>query len=517
VIDLVIAGGEVIDGSGRPPRAADVAVRAGRIEHVGALPPDVEAPARIDAAGMLVMPGFIDAHVHLEGLLPREPMPPQLLAQGVTTVIVGQDGTSLAPGSQATVDHMARYFAAVNGAVPPAPRDRTTVADMLEDLDGAAVNVAYLIPNGNLRLEVVGLEDRPARPDELRAMQRLVAQGMDEGAVGLSTGLDYIPSRYAGTAEIGALCQAMGRQRGVYVSHMRGYGARAPEGVAEMYEIARGADVPVHISHYSGPAEIHLPLIERGLEDGVSVTFDTYPYSASATILSMLLLPGWVQEGPLEEVAARLADPQVRARLTDVWADGAAAPFERITLSAVAAPEHRWMEGMRITEAAARAGLAPGELVCDILADSRLAVGGVMARDTYKEPDIRALLRHPAHVAGSDGVYVGGHPHPRGFGTFARLLGVHTRELGDWDWSEAVEHLATRPARRFGLGGRGRLETGCAADIVVLDPLRVRDLATYDQPTRLAEGVEHVIVNGVPVLSGGNPTGARPGRALRPG
>jgi len=463
-----------------------------------------------------VTPGFIDAHVHLEGALPRDPVQPQLLAQGVTTVIVGQDGTSLGPGSKATVDHMARYFAAVNGAVPPAARQWTSVADVLADLDGSAVNAAYLMPNGNLRLEVLGTAERPARPDEVRAMQRLVAQGMEEGAAGLSTGLDYVPSRYADTAEITELSRAMGTRRGVYVTHMRGYGARAPQGVGEVYEIARGSEVPVHISHYSGPAEIHLPLIEDGLAAGLRVSFDTYPYSASATILSMLLLPGWVQEGSVDEVAARLGDPQVRARLREEWADGAGASFDRITLSAVAAPEHRWMEGLRITDAAARAGADAEDLVCDILEASGLAVGGVMVRDTYTEPDIRALLRHRAHVAGSDGVYVGGHPHPRGYGTFARLLGVHTRELRDWDWSTAVAHLATRTAERFGLADRGRLAPGFAADIAVFDPTGVRDRATYQEPTRLAEGVEHVVVNGVPVLAGGRPTGARPGRALRP-
>jgi N-acyl-D-amino-acid deacylase len=516
MIDILIAGGVVIDGSGAAPRPADVAVRGGRIEHVGTLAADAEARERIDAGGLLITPGFVDAHVHLEGILAQARIQPQLLAQGVTTVIVGQDGTSLAPGSKATVDHMARYFAAVNGPVAAARRERTTVADILGDLDGSSVNVAYLIPNGNLRLDAIGAADRPARPEEVRAMQRIVAQGMEDGAVGVSTGLDYVPSRYADAAEIAALCRAMKPARGVYVTHMRGYGARAPQGIAEVFQIARAADVPVHISHYSGPADIHLPLVEQGLADEISVTFDTYPYSASATILSMLLLPGWVQEGPVDEVAARLSEPHVRARLAREWADGAPPPFDRITLSAVAAPQHRWMEGLVVAQAAERAGVDPAELVCDILADSGLAVGGVMARDTYKEPDIRALLRHPAHVAGSDGVYVGGHPHPRGYGTFARLLGLHTRELGDWDWATAVQHMATRPAARFGLRGRGRIERGCAADIVVLDPRRVRDLATYDTPTRLAQGVEHVIVNGVRVLADGQPTGACPGRALRP-
>jgi N-acyl-D-amino-acid deacylase len=412
---------------------------------------------------------------------------------------------------------MAAYFAAVNGPVAPSARDWTSVADVLADLEGSAVNAAYLIPNGNLRLDVIGPSSRPARADEVSAMQRLVAQGMEDGAVGVSTGLDYVPSRYADTAEITALCGAMAATgRGVYVTHMRGYGARAPDGVAEVYDIARGSGAPVHISHYSGPAEIHLPLIDRGVAEGLAVSFDTYPYSSSATILSMLLLPDWAQEGGVDEVAGRLGDPAVRARLAREWANGAPPPFDRITLSAVAAPEHRWMEGLRIVDAAQRAGADPRELVCEILAASRLAVGGVMARDTYTEPDIRALLAHPAHVAGSDGVYVGGHPHPRGYGTFARLLGLHTRELGDLDWPSAVEHLASRTAQRFGLLDRGRLAPGCAADIAVFDPARVRDRATYEQPLLLAEGVEHVVVNGVRVLADGRPTGALPGRALRP-
>jgi N-acyl-D-amino-acid deacylase len=517
VIDVLISGGMVVDGSGDAPFAADVAVQGGRVAEVGRLPQDAEAAERIDATGMLVTPGFIDAHVHLEGELQRDPAVLPMLRQGVTTAIVGQDGTSLAPGTKATVRHMARYFAAINGAMPPTARAHTSVADMLADLDGAAINAAYLVPNGNLRLDVVGSAMRAARPDEVRAMQRLAQQGMADGAIGLSTGLDYIPSRYADTAEIIALCRAIAGSGGVYVTHMRGYGDRAPAGVAEVYEIAREAGLAVHISHYSGPAEIHLPLIEAGLAEGLRVTFDAYPYSASSTTLAMLLLPAWVQEGEIDDVVERLADSGVRARLDQEWGGGDAPAFHRITVSAVAAESHRWMEGLKLHEAAGRSGTDVTSLVCDVLGASDLAVGGVLERDTYTESDIRAMLRHDVHMAGSDGVHVGSRPHPRAYGTFARLLGVHTRDLGDWNWVGAVTHLATRAAGTFGLADRGRLAPGMAADVVVFDPATIRDHATYADPRRLSDGVEHVLVNGVRVLADGEPTGARPGRALRPG
>ena len=324
---------------------------------------------------------------------------------------------------------LALFAPGFNGNPPGLDYSWRTVEEYLRRFDGTtALNVAYLIPNGNIRMEVMGLDQRPATDDELEAMKRLVRQGMDAGAVGLSTGLDYIPSLYADAREISALCEAIVPSNGIYVTHMRGYGSHAPIGMQEVDDIVRRSGVAAHISHYNGPAEILLPLIDRGRALGYDLTFDTYPYLAGSTILGMIALPSWVQQGGIEATLQRLGDPQVRARLRSEWFSGPLHyPLSSTTIAMVADPAWQWAEGQTVVEAAKQAGLEPGEFVCQILLACELAVGIVAFGGDRTEADVRAILRHPAHMAGSDGIFRGGFPHPRGLGAFARYVGRHTR------------------------------------------------------------------------------------------
>jgi N-acyl-D-amino-acid deacylase len=519
MFDLLLKSGWVIDGSGGPPYRADVALRETKIADVGRLD-GARAKRILDVTGLYVVPGFIDAHVHGDLMLLADPIHMPALRQGVTTYVIGQDGSSFAPASPATLDYMSRYTAGFNGNPAGIARDWQSIDEYLAHFDGqTAINVAFLIPNGNIRIEVMGLESRPPRDDELRAMQKLVREGMEAGAVGLSTGLDYIPSLYADAREIAALCEAIVPDNGVYVTHMRGYGPRAPIGMQEVYEIAQAAGVPAHVSHYNGPADLLLPLIDQGRALGLDLTFDTYPYLAASTILGMVALPAWVQAGGIAATLERLQEPAVRARLKSDWFTGPT-PYalENLTISMVAHADWRWAEGQTVTAAALEAKLDPGDFVCEILSACGMAVGIVGFRPGDRtEADVRAILRHPAHMAGSDGIFCGGFPHPRGWGAFARYLGYHTRQLGDYSWADAVTHLASHAARRFRLTDRGLIRTGLAADIAVFDPARVIDRATYAAGRTLADGVEHVIVNGTLALENGEPTGATPGRGLRRG
>jgi len=519
--DLILKNGWVIDGTGGPAFRGDVALLDTIIAEVGRLDGAEAHAARVlDVADRYIVPGFIDAHVHGDLMLLADPVHLPALRQGVTTYIIGQDGSSFAPASPATLDYMRRYTAGFNGNPAAVVADWRTIDEYLARFDRAtALNVAYLIPNGNVRMEVMGLDPRPAGDDEIRAMQALVRQGMDSGAVGLSTGLDYIPSRYADAREIAALCAEIAPVDGVYVTHMRGYGPKASEGMAEVYEIARSSGAAAHVSHYNGPADLLLPLIDQGRAMDLDLTFDTYPYLAGSTILGMVALPPWVQAGGIEPTLQRLADPAIRARLNTEWfSTPTPYPLDTTTIAMVADPKWRWAEGMKVTAAAAHAGLAAGDFVCEVLLASGMAVGivGFRAGDRT-EADVRAILRHPAHMAGSDGIFCGGFPHPRGWGAFARYLGYHTRKLGDYTWPEAVTHLATHAARRFRLNDRGLLRPGYVADIAVFDPANVTDRSTYAAGRTTAEGVDHVLVNGTLVLENGNPTGATPGRALRRG
>jgi N-acyl-D-amino-acid deacylase len=517
--DLILKGGWVIDGTGGPAFKADVAVLDSKIAEVGHLG-DSSAKRIIDATGLTIVPGFIDAHVHGDLMLLADPIHLPALRQGVTTYIIGQDGSSFAPGSSATIDYMRRYTAGFNGNPEGIEYDWNTVEQYLDRFDRkVAINVAYLIPNGNVRMEVMGHDPRAATDDELKAMQRLVRQGMDAGAVGLSTGLDYLPSRFADAREIAALCEAIVADDGVYVTHMRAYGQNAAIGMEEVYEIAQRSGVAAHVSHYNGPANLLLPLIDRGLAMGLDLTYDTYPYLAGSTILGMVALPPWAQEGGIEATLERLADRSVRARLDAEWFSNIVQyPLEKMHLAMVADPSWRWAEGMTVSEAAAQAGLSPCDFVCDILGASGLAVGVVNFRANDRtEEDVRAILRHPSHMAGSDGIFRGGFPHPRGWGAFARYLGYHTRTLGDYTWPEAITHLATHAARRYRLTDRGLVRPGLVADLAVLDRLTVTDRSTYAAGRALAEGVKHVIVDGILALEDGEPTGKTPGRALRRG
>ncbi|MGN9837030.1 N-acyl-D-amino-acid deacylase family protein [Nonomuraea sp. H19] len=536
--DVVISGGRVLDGTGAPPYRADVAIGGDRIAAVGRLD-GAQADTVIDASGRFVAPGFVDCHAHGDAAVFDPAVQRAALRQGVTTFVLGQDGLSFAPGSAETVAYAARYFAAVNGPLPVGARSGgasfagalsagsplagvvafdeapyegpLSVGELLDGYDRAvALNTAYLLPHGTIRYDVMGPSPDPAAPGDLARMRRHVERGLSEGAAGLSSGLEYLPGRYASAAELAALCEPLGGLP--YVTHMRAYGAAAGAGMAEAVDIAARSGAAVHVSHLHGPADVLLPLVEDALAEDVDLTFDTYPYLRGNTILAMVVLPPAVPGAETGRALEMIASGEL-----DEWWPTLERTWPRLTVSY--APGMEWTEGLSMVAAAERAGVTPAELCRRLLTETRLEAGVVIARTDEGpegEESVRRMLRHPSHTGGSDGIYVGGHPHPRGYGAFARFLGRHVRELGDWTWEQAVVHLAGHPARRFGLADRGLVRAGSGADVVVFDPAAVADRATYADPRRLATGVDDVLVSGVRVLAGGELTGATPGRALRP-
>jgi N-acyl-D-amino-acid deacylase len=362
---------------------------------------------------------------------------------------------------------------------------------------------------------VLGLADRRATPDEMLSMRRLVREAMEQGAVGLSSGLDYIPSRYADTQELVDLCREIAPFGGVYVTHMRSY---TPEGVFgamdEVSTIARDAAVGVHISHFNARADQVLPRVDRDRAVGIDLTYDLYPYLAGSSILAMVALPPWVQEGGNEATLGRLRDVRVRTQL-EQWFREPKYAHSDLQLSAIAAPKYRHLEGKMLLDAAAAVGQSPGEFICNVLSESELMVGIVHFHRGRSDADIHSMMRHPAHMAGSDGIFVGSRPHPRGWGAFARYLGRYVRDEKQWSIEDAVYHLAGHAARRFELSDRGAIAPGKVADIVCLDANRLTDRATFENGRQCATGVEHVWVNGQCVLHCGMRTSALPGRGLR--
>lgn len=527
MFDYLITNGRVVDGSGLPWFAADVGITGDRITAVGRLG---RAGARntIDAAGRVVCPGFVDAHVHGDLPLLADPAHEPGVRQGVTTHVIGQDGVAFAPASPETMAYMRRYTAGFNGNLRTPGRDWRSVLKFLAQFDGqCAINACTLIPNGNVRMEVMGLDPRRPQPDELAKMQAIVREGMEQGAVGLSSGLDYVPSIYADEDELTALCEAIAPYGGVYVTHMRGYNPqKAPAALQEVFNIGKRAGCAVHVSHFNCLADQTIPLLDAARADGVDVTFDLYCYLYGSTIVAMLTLPPETLEGGSEATVARLKLPATRKKLEAAFANPRF-PIDTIRLASLPHPEWQKYEGLTLAEAcAAHLGREQGadaprsprevlDFTCDLLIATDLAAGCVIRHFAERqESDILKLMRHPLMMAGSDGIYVGGRPHPRGTGCFARYLGHHVRN-GDWSLEEAVMKCSYHVARRFGLKDRGLIREGLAADVVVFDADRIADRSTFDDGKALAEGVEHVFVNGTPVLLNGERTPARPGRGLK--
>ncbi|GAA2527928.1 amidohydrolase family protein [Microbacterium mitrae] len=513
----LLIGGFVVTGD--TVTRADVRLQDGVIAAIGNLQATT-ADTVIDCAGHLIMPGFIDTHSHVDGIIFDAAVQEALLAQGITTVIGGQTGVSFAPGDGTFASE---YFAAINGSHHTFAGG--SVADLLATYDGATpLNVAYAVPAGTIRAAVCGRRTEPADADEIAAMVRMVAAGMADGAVGLSTGLDYVPGLFQSAEEIAQLTVPVAAAGGVYISHMRGgYEANSREGIVEIRDIAARSGVSVHISHFHADPPLVTALMNELTGAGIPATFDLYPYARGCTLLAMPLLPPELSNEPVEHVLAVLNDATARERLRADWFGqverkaslGPAWP-EMITLAHLDSPDYAWAHGLTIAEAATRVGVDAITFTLDVLLATRLRANAVMAVQSPRpDAELAEILADPRFQGGSDGIFIGAHPHPRARGSFARYLEVFVRERATWTWPEAAERLSAAPAATFGLGQRGRIEVGWIADLIVVDPEQVAAHATYEHPNALARGIDDVFVAGVAVRRGGALTGNMPGAGLR--
>ncbi|SFB52339.1 N-acyl-D-amino-acid deacylase [Amycolatopsis marina] len=525
-MDLVIRGARIADGTGQPLYSGDVGVSAGRIAEITGAG-TLTGRRTVDADGLVLAPGFIDMHSHSDLQLLAAPDHLVKLGQGVTTEVLGQDGLSYAPVDDTTLEALRAQLAGWNDDPPGFEWDWRSVGGYLDRLDrGVAVNAAYLVPQGTVRMLAVGWTDRPATAAELDRMRELVATGLDEGAVGMSAGLTYTPGMYADTAELVSLCEVVGARGGYFCPHHRSYGAGALEAFAEMVDVSRRAGCPLHLAHATmnfsvnrGRAPELLGLLDTAIADGCDISLDTYPYLPGATYLSALL-PSWAAEGGLDATLRRLSDPDTRERIRsaieDTGSDGAhgvPVDWTGIEINAVRRPENEHLLGHTVAESARRAGMAPAALYFEVLLSERLGTSCLM--HVGDEDNVRTIMRHAAHTGGSDGLLVGARPHPRAWGTFPRYLGHYVRELGVLDLAECVAHLTGRAARRLRLADRGLVRCGHAADIVLFDPATVTDTATFAEPRQQPAGIPHVWVNGVAAIEDGRPTGALAGHSLR--
>ena len=517
----VLRGGTVVDGTGGDAREADVEILGDRIGVIGDIPAQ-EGDDVVDCRGRLVMPGFIDAHAHADGAVFRSDVQLALLRQGVTTVIGGQDGVSYAPGDGVWAS---RYFAAINGTHPTYAGGG--VAELLGTYDGTTpLNVGYLVPAGTVRHEVMGMATGRADAAQLTRMQRLVADGLDAGALGLSTGLDYVPGIFADADELAQLCAPLAPADALYVTHMRGgYETNTAAGLQEVVAIcAPGAahdGVRGHVSHLHVDADDAERLLTEAAASGADLSFDMYPYTRGCTLVSMAVLPPEYSAMDVDDAIARLSDPAQRARLRDEWFPTVAHKpslgpdwASMIRVGHTPAKDWAWAPGRTLAEIADRRQTSVEEATLDLLVAGRMEVNAVMAvRDERPVDNLAQLFAHPGHTGGSDGIFIGAVPHPRAWGAFGRFLGTYVGR--SFTWEGAAVHLAARAAERFGLADRGMLRPGAAADVAIVDPAAVTDAATYDDPQQPVRGIDDVFVNGTHVLRGGGLTGVLAGRGLR--
>jgi dihydroorotase/N-acyl-D-amino-acid deacylase len=499
--DIVLRNARVVDGTGSPWFRGDVAVKGDTIAAVGPALAG-EAERVVDLAGHVVAPGFLDVHTHARHGIFEVPTADNYVLQGVTTLFEGQDGSSPLPVG----DFLARV-----AALPP------------------AVNFGTFVGHGSVREAVMGLDDRAPTSEELERMVAIVTDAMREGAFGLSTGLFYVPGAFARTDEVVALARAAGRGGGIHVSHMRDEAAGVLASVRETITIGEEGGLPTQVTHHKiiGPASWGrsaetLRLVEEARRRGVDVTIDQYPYTASSTSFVGALFPPWALEGGPAALAERLADPTNRARIREVVV--AKIRDERgggdaSRLQVAACPHDPSLDGKDLATALRERDREPTiEEAADLVLEIVDGGGATGIFHAMAEEDVERILASPFAMVASDGgipVFGHGRPHPRSYGTFARVLGVYVREKNLLRLEEAVRKMTSLPAVRVGLTDRGLIRPGLKADLTVFDPATIRDRATFAEPHAYAQGVSFVLVNGVVVVDEGRLSGARPGRVLR--
>lgn len=519
MFDVIVRHGTVIDGSKARRFSADVGIVGDRIDAVGDLS---AAPAslEIDASGKIVAPGFIDLHNHSDGWMLKTPHLAAKTTQGFTTEVLMADGISYAPVRPDNVADWVFYLRSLNALRMDEYRGWQSLEDFLREFDRRNVqNGAVHVPYANVRVNACGWGRAPADDFQMREIQDSIRRGMDAGAVGLSTGLDYISECFAGTDELAAACSAISEQRGLYVTHVR-YKLGTLAGIREAVEIGRRARVPVHVSHLKAPdtaaAEQILEYIDRKARQEVDFSFDVYPYQPGSTMLSFLLPYEVWEQGPLAALR-KLTDPAVQRRFAS-GLDNYDLDLDRIHIAWTQGKENGRHQGKRLSEYVAETGRPAAEALCNLLIEERLAV--LLVFNQGDDALVHPFLGHDLYLMGSDGIFFeDGVVHPRVYGSATRLLGPCVRDWKLFSLEDAVFKLSGGPARRFGLADRGSIRPGGFADVVVFDADTVCDRATYDRPHQFSAGIEHVLVNGVPVIRDGEPLqqfgNTWPGRALR--
>ena len=526
--DLLISGGVVYDGLGNPGQEIDIAIKAGKIVSIGKSIAKNKAKNVIEAGGLAISPGFIDAHTHTDVELIANPKAESHIRQGITTEISGNCGSSPFPIADKVLDEWKERLKD-EFDIEPDWNDITGFFQRLEK-QGMALNYATHVGHGNIRGKVVGFHDQPPSEIQLAEMKSLVEENIKTGALGLSTGLEYSPGSYAETKEIIELCHSVSKLKGIYATHMRDEGDHLLEAIEEAIRIARSANVSVEIAHFKTAypgnwtkIDDALAMVEKADEEGIRIMIDRYPYIAASTGLDFFF-PMWAKQGTNKDFLARLKDPGLDEQLRSYSGqqEKKIGSWDKILLSSIFSEKNKKFEGLNIIEASAQTGKDPYDFMRDLLIEEENRVS--MIEFIMNEDNLKQILAHPLSIIGSDGSAVApygvlhkGKPHPRFYGTFPRILGKYIREDKIMTLPRAIQKMTSLTAQKFCLMKRGQIKEDYFADLVVFDPDTIIDKSTWEDPHQYPAGIKYVIVNGETVISEGEHTGMLTGRILRNG
>ena len=508
MFDLLIKEGNIVDGTGNPRYKSDIGILGDKIVFIGNSD-DKESKETINAKGLIVSPGFIDTHTHHDGVLLNDPQHASSLRQGVTTEILGQDGLSYAPLSSENYKIQRRYLGGILGT-PPDNLDMSTIESFRSHYHKkVSINTAYPVSHGALRMETVGFYDKPLTGKNLDYAKNLLEDGLNQGSVGLATGMSYHPNAWSTTEELIELCKVVQKYDGVYITHLRdvnterGFGGG---GVPEALEIGRKSGVKVHFSHTRTSAENAgkvsevLELIDKAKSEGVECTLELYPYPTGSSFL-LSSLPSWAHEGGPDDILIRLNDLDSRKKIIESLKNNTKRQMESVLLSYL--PNNPELEGMTVAELSEIRNISMGDLICDLLIEQDLQVGfwqvPPQSISTWRQisKDAMDFISREDYMIGSDSIHIGSVPHPRAYGTFPRFIGRLRRQFKVISLEKMIQRVSNNPANTFNLSKRGLIKKGNFADIVIFDEDKMIDTATYDDPKQYPLGIPYVVVNGI--------------------
>lgn len=526
---FTVKGAMIVDGSGQDGFRGDVIVEEGVIQRISKSFITDTVGKIIDGDKLVLSPGFIDMHSHSDLGVIADKAHLSKVTQGVTLEVVGQDGLSYVPSNEKVQAELRAQLFGWNGTLNDHDWNFNSVNQYLNEVDkGCAVNVAYLMPHGTIRMLVRGMNEGISSEEEVRKMQEIIRTGMQEGAFGMSAGLTYVPAMYSDTNELIELCKVVSEFGGYFAPHHRSYGAKIFESIAECIQIAKASAVPLHLTHchlsapmYHGRASELLNLLDGASGQGIDISLDTYPYLAGSSYLHMLL-PSWVQAGGIEQLRIRLKEPEVQKKVIDALDhsgsdgnQGGIVNWDNIVIAGVEKAENKKFVGINISQLAVSQDKLASQLYIDLVLSEDFKASIVVFGGN--EENVRTIMKDSRHTVGSDGILHGDRPHPRAYGTFARFIGHYSRDEKMFPLEGAINRMTGRPAMRLGLQDRGFIREGYKADLVLFDHESVADRSTFESPRVPASGFENVWINGIPTLDKGNRTNFVPGKGIRKG